>query len=121
MKDKDYENFVERLRAESDIVSIISQYVPLKKKGKNYWGCCPFHNEKSPSFSVTPDKGFFYCFGCQSGGNVFTFLMKMENMVFPEAVKLLANKLNIPVPEKERQKRSASLSGNGLLCSVPMN
>lgn len=109
MKDKDYEDFVERLRAESDIVSIISQYVPLKKKGKNYWGCCPFHNEKSPSFSVTPDKGFFYCFGCQSGGNVFTFLMKMENMVFPEAVKLLANKLNIPVPEKEKTEKERQL------------
>ncbi len=109
MKDKDYEDFVERLRAESDIVSIISQYVPLKKKGKNYWGCCPFHNEKSPSFSVTPDKGFFYCFGCQSGGNIFTFLMKMENMVFPEAVKLLANKLNIPVPEREKTEKERQI------------
>lgn len=109
MKDKDYEDFVERLRAESDIVSIISQYVSLKKKGKNYWGCCPFHNEKSPSFSVTPDKGFFYCFGCQSGGNVFTFLMKMENMAFPEAVKLLANKLNIPVPEKEKTEKERQI------------
>lgn len=102
MKDTAYDEFIERLRSQSDIVSIISEYVPLKKKGKNYWGCCPFHQEKSPSFSVTPDKGFFYCFGCHTGGNVFNFLMKIENVVFMEAVKLLAGRLNIPLPQKEK-------------------
>ena len=102
MKDTVYDEFIERLRSQSDIVSIISEYVPLKKKGKNYWGCCPFHQEKSPSFSVTPDKGFFYCFGCHTGGNVFNFLMKIENVVFMEAVKLLARRLNIPLPQKEK-------------------
>lgn len=102
MKDTAYDEFIERLRSQSDIVSIISEYVPLKKKGKNYWGCCPFHQEKSPSFSVTPDKGFFYCFGCHTGGNVFNFLMKIENVVFMEAVKLLARRLNIPLPQKEK-------------------
>ncbi|WP_371369668.1 DNA primase [Sporomusa rhizae] len=102
MKDAVFDDFIDRLRSESDIVSVVSDYVALKKKGKNYWGCCPFHNEKTPSFSVTPDKGFFYCFGCQTGGNVFNFLMKVENITFFEAVKLLAKKLNIPLPEKDK-------------------
>jgi DNA primase len=102
MKDAAYDDFIDRLRSESDIVSTISEYVPLKKKGKNYWGCCPFHQEKTPSFSVTPDKGFFYCFGCQSGGNIFNFLMKIENVSFFDAVKLLAQKMNIPLPQKEK-------------------
>ncbi|AJQ27249.1 DNA primase [Pelosinus fermentans] len=105
MKDGIYDEFIDRLRSESDIVSILSDYVPLKKKGKNYWGCCPFHHENTPSFSVTPDKGFFYCFGCQSGGNVFNFLMKIENISFFDAVKLLAQKMNIPLPEKEKSSR----------------
>lgn len=95
-------DFIDRLRSESDIVSVVSEYVPLKRKGKNFWGCCPFHNEKTPSFSVTPDKGFFYCFGCGAGGNVFNFLMKIENIDFFDAVKLLAKKLNIPLPEREK-------------------
>ncbi|MCE5287445.1 MAG: DNA primase [Pelosinus sp.] len=102
MRDVGYDDFIDRLRAESDIVRIISDYVPLKKKGKNYWGCCPFHHEKTPSFSVTPDKGFFYCFGCQNGGNVFNFLMKVENIGFIDAVKLLAQKMNIPIPQREK-------------------
>ncbi|WP_425061270.1 DNA primase [Sporomusa carbonis] len=105
MKDATFDDFIDRLRSESDLVSIVSDYVSLKKKGKNYWGCCPFHQEKTPSFSVTPDKGFFYCFGCQTGGNVFNFLMKVENITFFEAVKLLAKKLNIPLPEKEKTPR----------------
>ncbi len=105
MKDGIYDEFIDRLRSESDIVSILSEYVPLKKKGKNYWGCCPFHHENTPSFSVTPDKGFFYCFGCQSGGNVFNFLMKIENISFFDAVKVLAQKMNIPLPEKEKSSR----------------
>lgn len=102
MKEAVFDDFIDRLRSESDIVSVISEYVPLAKKGRNYWGCCPFHKEKTPSFSVTPDKGFFYCFGCQAGGNVFNFLMKIENIPFMEAVKMLARKMNIPVPEKTK-------------------
>ena len=98
------DDFIEKLRAQSDIVAIVSEYVPLQKKGRNYWGCCPFHQEKTPSFSVAPDKGFFYCFGCQAGGDVFRFLMKIENIGFGEAAKLLAQKLNIPVPERERSE-----------------
>ena len=109
MKDAAYDEFIDKLRVASDIVSVISEYVPLKKKGRNYWGCCPFHGEKTPSFSVTPDKGFFYCFGCQTGGNVFNFLMKIENLTFFEAVKLLAGKLDIPLPEKEKTARDRQL------------
>ncbi|MDR3565179.1 MAG: DNA primase [Negativicutes bacterium] len=102
MKDAVYDEFIDKLRTASDIVNIISEYVPLKKRGRNYWGCCPFHHEQTASFSVTPDKGFFYCFGCQAGGNVFNFLMKVENLSFFEAMKLLAKKLDIPMPEKEK-------------------
>jgi len=102
MKHSISDDFINRLRAESNIVGVISDYVPLKKKGKNYWGCCPFHHEKTPSFSVTPDKGFYYCFGCQTGGSVFNFLMKIENVGFLDAVKVLAKKMNISLPEKEK-------------------
>lgn len=103
MKDKlMYDEFSERVRSECDIVAIISDYITLKKKGKNYWGCCPFHNEKTPSFSVDPVRGFFYCFGCHVGGNVFNFVMKLENISYGETIKFLANKLNIPLPQREK-------------------
>lgn len=105
MKDAVYDEFIDRLRSECDIVSILSDYVPLKKKGKNYWGCCPFHHENTPSFSVTTEKGFYYCFGCQSGGNVFNFLMKIENISFFDAVKIVAQKMNIPLPQKEKTEQ----------------
>lgn len=93
------EDFIAQVRDRCDIVNIVSEYVPLKKRGHNYWGRCPFHSEKTPSFSVAPEKGFFYCFGCHAGGNVFQFVMKIENLSFPEAVKFLAQKANIPIPE----------------------
>jgi DNA primase len=109
MKDAGFDDFIDKLRSQSDIVGVISEYVPLKKRGKNYWGCCPFHHEKTPSFSVTPDKGFFYCFGCQTGGNVFNFLMKLENLTFMEAVKKLAEKMNVPVPEKEKSEHERQM------------
>ena len=99
-----FDDVKEQVRSQANIVEIISEYVPLKKRGGSFWGCCPFHGEKTPSFSVTPDKNFFYCYGCHVGGDVFTFVMKMENCTFPEALKLLANKLGIAVPEKEKTK-----------------
>lgn len=105
MKELIDESFVDKLRSECDIVSVISDYVSLKKKGKNFWGCCPFHNEKTPSFSVTPEKGFFYCFGCHTGGNVFSFLMKIENIGFTEAVRLLSKKMGVQLPEKEKSEK----------------
>lgn len=85
----------------TDIVEIISESVSLKRTGRNYTGLCPFHSEKAPSFSVNPDKRIFYCFGCQAGGNVFSFLMKNENMSFPEAVRSLAKRYNIDIPERQ--------------------
>lgn len=96
------EDFIAQVRDRCDIVGVISEYVPLKKRGHNYWGRCPFHNEKTPSFSVAADKGFYYCFGCHAGGNVFQFIMKIENLTFPEAVKFLAQKANIPIPEHSK-------------------
>ena len=96
-----FDDFKEQVRSQANIVEIISEYVPLKKRGGSFWGCCPFHGEKTPSFSVTPDKNFFYCYGCHVGGDVFTFVMKMENCTFPEALKLLANKLGIAALENE--------------------
>lgn len=107
MREK-YENFKETVRAQADIVRIISEYVPLKHKGGRYWGCCPFHGEKTPSFTVDGSKGLFHCFGCGAGGDVFNFIMKQENLSFPDALKFLANKLNIPVPE--RQKSAAEMA-----------
>jgi len=101
MKEK-YENFKEQVRAQADIVRIISDYVPLKKKGGRYWGCCPFHGEKTPSFTVDESKGLFHCFGCGVGGDVFSFIMKIENRSFAEAVKFLAGKFNIAIPEREK-------------------
>ena len=108
MRNSRFEEFVERVRAESDIVSLVSEYVPLKKKGKNFWGCCPFHHEKTPSFSVSADKGFFYCFGCQAGGDAFQFLMKIDNLAFMDAAAKLADKLRIPLPEKEQTPQEAA-------------
>ena len=103
------DDFISKVREETDIVSVVSSYVPLKHRGGRFWGCCPFHHEKTPSFSVVPDKGFFYCFGCHAGGDVFKFLTMIENVSFFDAVKLQAEKLGIPVPERplteEEKKR----------------
>lgn len=118
----EYDNFKERVRGAADIVEVISGYVDLKKKGQNYWGCCPFHGEKTPSFAVNPGRNMFYCFGCHEGGDVFKFIMKSENCGFAEALKLLADKYGIPVPEKEKsaaeiardKKTAAVLNANEL-------
>ncbi|HVJ50253.1 DNA primase [Desulfitobacterium sp.] len=99
------EDTVEDIRLHADIVEIISEYVSLQRKGKNYLGLCPFHSEKTPSFTVTPDKQMFYCFGCHTGGNVFSFLMKKENWSFPETLEYLAHKYAIMLPEKELSPR----------------
>ena len=84
-------NFIRELVADADIVDVVSRFVPLKKSGKNHKGCCPFHNEKTPSFFVMPDKNFFYCFGCQATGDVLTFVKKINNLEFSDAVKTLAD------------------------------
>ena len=105
------DEIIEEVRARNDIVDVISGYVTLKKKGANHWGCCPFHNEKTPSFAVSQNKQMFHCFGCGVSGNVYTFVMKYENYSFPEAVKLLADKVGVNLPEveyNEEQKRRAN-------------
>jgi len=90
---------IEEIRNKNDIVSVISEYVPLKKRGRNFLGPCPFHSEKDPSFTVSPEKQIFHCFGCNEGGNVFSFLMKIENITFIQAVAELGAKANIDLPE----------------------
>lgn len=106
------DELVEEVRLKNDIVDVISGYVKLQKRGSTYFGLCPFHNEKSPSFSVTPSKQMFYCFGCGAGGNVFTFMMKYENDSFPEAVQRLAERVGVALPEGEmssEQKRQSDI------------
>lgn len=96
------DEFVDRVRAESDLVSTVSAYVQLKRKGNRFWGCCPFHHEDTPSFSVKPDEGFFYCFGCHAGGNIFKFISLIENISYYDAIVFQAERLNIPLPEREK-------------------
>ena len=95
------EDLIEEVRSRNDIVDVVSGYVRLQRKGSSYFGLCPFHSEKSPSFSVSPGKQMYYCFGCGAGGNVFTFLMEYENFTFPEAVKTLADRCGVDLPEVE--------------------
>lgn len=100
------EDIVEEVRSRNDIVDIISGYVKLQKKGSSYFGLCPFHNEKSPSFSVSPGKQMYYCFGCGAGGNVFTFIMEYENYTFKEALEMLADRVGIKLPKEEYSKEA---------------
>lgn len=94
--------FIEQVRQANDIVSVISDYVTLTRRGRNFWACCPFHNEKTASFSVAADKGFFYCFGCHASGDVFKFVMMKENISFTEAIERLAERAHIAIPAGER-------------------
>ena len=99
------DDLIEEVRARNDIVDVISGYVQLKKKGSQYFGLCPFHNEKTPSFSVSRQKQMYYCFGCHAGGNVFTFLMQYENLSFQESLEALAARAGITLPEREMSGR----------------
>ncbi len=110
------DDIIEEVRMKNDIVDVISQYVKLTRKGSSYFGLCPFHNEKTPSFSVTPAKQMYYCFGCGNGGNVFTFVMEYENFTFGEALKYLADRAGVTLPQieyskeaKEKAERKAKL------------
>lgn len=100
------DELIEEVRSKNDIVDVISGYVKLQKKGSSYFGLCPFHNEKSPSFSVSRQKQMYYCFGCGAGGNVFTFLMEYENYTFLEALKYLADRAGVELPEMEYSKEA---------------
>src|SRR5262245_20710318 len=108
------QSFIDDLRLQANIVTVVQEFVPLKKAGRTYKGLCPFHGEKTPSFHVDPDKGFFHCFGCSVGGDVFKFLELHEKVSFPEAVKMLASKFGVSLPEMDEatsddQKRDAAL------------
>lgn len=105
------EELVEEIRVKNDIVGVISGYVKLQKKGGNHWGCCPFHNEKTPSFAVSEAKQMYHCFGCGVSGNVYTFLMKYENLTFPEAVRLLAERAGVNLPEMEYSEEEKKRAG----------
>ena len=113
-------HWLDELRSRSDIVQIISGYVGLKKSGRKYWGLCPFHGEKTASFSVDAEQQLYYCFGCKAGGNVINFIMDIERCSFHEAVELLAERAHIPMPEmendaeweKRRTRRERLLSAN---------
>lgn len=100
------DELIEEVRSKNDIVDVISSYVKLQKKGSSYFGLCPFHNEKSPSFSVSRQKQMYYCFGCGAGGNVFTFLMEYENYSFLEALKYLADRAGVELPRQELSKEA---------------
>ena len=112
------EETIEEVRLRTDIVEVISEYVSLQRKGKNYWGLCPFHSEKTPSFTVTPEKQMFYCFGCNVGGNIFSFVMKKENWSFVESVHNLARRYGVSLPEKEQSPRPTRAAGPFQLHSV---
>ena len=122
--DQKYEDFKKQVKESSDIVDVIASYVSLQKKGRYYWACCPFHGEKTPSFCVDKERQFFYCYGCHTGGDVFTFVQKIENSAFPDAVKTLAGRANIPIPETHRtaadvrreQKRKDMYMVNDMAC-----
>ena len=110
------QELIEEVRVKNDIVEVISGYLKMQKKGGNYWACCPFHNEKTPSFSVSGSKQMYHCFGCGASGNVYTFLMQYENYSFQEAVKALADRAGVPLPEieyneemRKRENRRAKL------------
>jgi DNA primase len=107
------EDKIEEVRRRIDIVSLIGEYVTLKKAGRNYLGLCPFHREKTPSFTVSPEKQMFYCFGCSEGGNGVSFLMKLNHLTFPEAVRHLAGKVGVVIPDRplSREERERSTLG----------
>lgn len=99
------EEFLEEVRARNDIVDVVGAYVRLTRKGRNFWGLCPFHNEKTPSFSVSPDKDMYYCFGCHAGGSVFQFIQHVERCDFPDAVRLLAERAGLEPPKTTQARQ----------------
>lgn len=112
------QSFIDDLLHRVDIVEVVDKRVPLKKAGKNYQACCPFHNEKTPSFSVQPDKQFYYCFGCGAGGNAIGFVMNFDSMEFPEAVESLAKDVGLDVPREESKAAARKQSENSKLLDV---
>ena len=101
------DQFLDEVVARNDIADVVSGYVTLTRKGGNLFGLCPFHNEKTPSFSVAPDKQIYHCFGCKKGGGVINFIMEIEGLSFPEAVEFLAKRANIPLPAEDEARSNA--------------
>ena len=100
---------IEEVRASANIVDVVGSYVSLRKRGKNYLGHCPFHSEKDPSFTVSNEKQIFHCFGCGASGSVFDFVMRTRNLTFAEAVRELANRFGIPLPEEEETAQAKKI------------
>ena len=105
-------SFLDELNNRNPIEDVVGQYVSLTRKGSNLFGLCPFHSEKTPSFSVAPDKGIYYCFGCHKGGGAINFIMEIESLSYPDAVRFLAKRAGLEVPEDE-QYQSQYQSGCG--------
>lgn len=99
-------DIIQQIQLQADIVEVVGDYVALKKQGQNLWACCPFHNEKTPSFSVAPAKGIFKCFGCGKSGDTIKFVMELEGVSYPEALKHLAKKYGIDIPETAPDRKS---------------
>ena len=97
-------DFIDRLVEDTDIVNLLGQYLSLTKKGNNYVSCCPFHEEKTPSFTISPQKSIYHCFGCGKGGNVITFLQEYEGLTFVEAIEKLAEINNVKIPRSSQNR-----------------
>ena len=106
-----YNSTLEEIKSRLDIVDVISEYIPLKKAGQNWRGLCPFHSEKTPSFMVSPAKQIYHCFGCGSGGNIFTFLTKYENLSFNESLNILAKKAGVMLQKSRKDMVFADEKG----------
>jgi len=99
------DNILEDILSRVDIVEVVSGFIPLKRAGRNFKALCPFHQEKTPSFMVSPDRQIYHCFGCGAGGNAFNFLMQYERLEFPEAVQTLAKKVGVVLPEAQKEDK----------------
>src|SRR5688572_11645906 len=109
------QDFIQSLLARVDIVDVVDRYVKLKKSGANFSACCPFHNEKTPSFTVSATKQFYHCFGCGAHGNAIGFLMEYQGLAYPEAIRMLAESVGMPVPEtRTPRQKSAEAQAPGL-------
>ena len=109
MKEQTFSEWLDALKSKANIVDVVAGYVPLTSKGGRYWACCPFHHEKTPSFSVDEQRQAFYCFGCHVGGDVIKFVMDIENTDFMSACKLLSQKVGLPMPEFKSRSKGENL------------